>query len=171
MTGLTPGEAAALLAASMRTLGAEVSALGAPLQRFHPASGEWCVNEILGHLIEAERRGFAGRIRILLDQDQPRLEPWDQDAVARARRDCERDAKALLDEVGALREAGVRLAAGLTDADLRRGGHHPVVGYLTVGDVLHEWVFHDRNHVRQALANVQQFVWPAMGNTQRFSRS
>jgi hypothetical protein len=24
-------------------------------------------------------------------------------------------------------------------------------------------------HIRQALANVQAYVWPAMGNTQKFS--
>ena len=167
---LTPAEAAALLAATMRTLGAEVAALSVPLQRFHPAPGEWCVNEIVGHLIEAERRGFAGRIRILLDEDDPRLQTWEPDEVARARRDCERDPAALLDELAALREASVRLARALSEADLRRRGQHPVVGRLTVGDVLHEWVFHDRNHVKQALANVQQFVWPAMGNAQRFSR-
>ena len=37
------------------------------------------------------------------------------------------------------------------------------------GDLIHEWVHHDRNHVRQVLANVQGYVWPAMGNAQKFS--
>jgi hypothetical protein len=31
-------------------------------------------------------------------------------------------------------------------------------------------VFHDRNHIRQMLANVQAFAWPNMGNAQRFSQ-
>jgi hypothetical protein len=30
---------------------------------------------------------------------------------------------------------------------------------------------HDRNHLRQLLANVQAGVWPHMGNAQRFSDS
>ena len=30
---------------------------------WRPAPGEWSANECVGHLIEAERRGFAGRIR------------------------------------------------------------------------------------------------------------
>jgi hypothetical protein len=38
-----------------------------------------------------------------------------------------------------------------------------------VADLLHEWVHHDRNHLKQLLANVQAFVWPHMGNAQRFS--
>ena len=59
--------------------------------------------------------------------------------------------------------------AGLAAADLTRGGQHPKVGFLTVADLLHEWVFHDRNHIRQMLANVQAFAWPHMGNARRFS--
>jgi hypothetical protein len=54
-------------------------------------------------------------------------------------------------------------------ADLDRAGQHPTVGLLRVRDLLQEWVHHDRNHVRQALANVQAYVWPAMGNSQKFA--
>ena len=32
------------------------------------------------------------------------------------------------------------------------------------------WLHHDRNHVRQLFANVQAYVWPSMGNSQRFSQ-
>ena len=63
----------------------------------------------------------------------------------------------------------VRLVEGLSAADLLQGGHHPTVCHLTVADLLNEWIHHDRNHVRQILANVQAYVWPHMGNSQRFS--
>jgi hypothetical protein len=43
------------------------------------------------------------------------------------------------------------------------------VGELTVADLLAEWVHHDRNHVKQLLANTQARVWPQMGNAQRFA--
>jgi hypothetical protein len=33
---------------------------------------------------------------------------------------------------------------------------------------MHEWVHHDRNHLKQLLANVQARVWPEMGNARRF---
>jgi len=65
--------------------------------------------------------------------------------------------------------ASVALAETLTAADLTRGGDHPEVGFLTVNDLLHEWIHHDANHLRQMLANVQAYTWPAMGNAQRFS--
>ncbi|MBI2493671.1 MAG: DinB family protein [Candidatus Rokubacteria bacterium] len=167
---LSPREVADCLRGAVAALRAELGALPAPVLAFHPAPGEWCAKEVVGHLIEAERRGFAGRIRIILASDTPALEAWDAEAVARARRDCERDWTALVDELARLREESAALVAGLGAADLARAGRHPAVGLLRVGDLLQEWVHHDRNHLRQILANVQAYVWPAMGNAQRFSQ-
>ena len=166
---LAPAAVAAFLGATIVTLTAEVEALSAEALAWHPAPGEWCVKEVLGHLIEVERRGFAGRIRIILAGREPQLERWDQNAVSAARGDCQRDARALLGELAAMRGDSARLVEGLSAADLTRGGHHPMVGYLRVGDLLNEWVHHDRNHVRQILANVQAYVWPHMGNAPKFS--
>jgi hypothetical protein len=125
--------------------------------------------EVLGHLIESEQRGFAGRIRLILAEDGRRLEGWDQEAVARARRDCARDPAALLAEFAALRTASIALVDALRPPDLDRRGEHPKVGTLRVRDLLHEWVYHDRNHIAQMLAAVQAAAWPHMGNAQRFS--
>jgi hypothetical protein len=166
---LVPGEIAHFLRATTTTLAVELSGVPPRVLAWHPAPGEWCAKEVLGHLIETEERGFAGRIRIILASQDPPLQPWDQNAVATARRDCERDAAELLGELAALRQDSVRLVEGLTSRDLARGGHHPKVGYLRVTDLLNEWVHHDRNHIRQVLANVQAYVWPHMGNAQRFS--
>lgn len=168
-SSLTPVEVARLLEATGVTIQAELTALPEHLAAWHPAPGEWCVKEALGHIIEAERRGFAGRIRTILEGDEPRLPGWDQVAVARERRDCERPTADLLAEFSQLRKASVALVNGLSAADLQRGGHHETVGYLKVSDLLHEWLHHDRNHVRQMFANLQTYVWPNMGNAQKFS--
>jgi len=161
--------AARLLAATPLLLREEISGYGDELARWHPGEGEWCANEVVGHLIEAELRGFAGRIRTILANDHPSLQNWDQDEVARQRRDCEKDPRALLDEFAAMRAQGVELVRTLEPGDVARGGLHPLVGELTVGDLLYEWVHHDRNHLKQIMTNVQLRVWPAMGNAQRFS--
>jgi hypothetical protein len=169
VSALTAREAAALLRAASEAIKTEMSELPPAILTHHPAPGEWCVQDVLGHLIEAERRGFAGRIRILLNEDDPALQTWDQVEVARRRHDCARDGKALLDEFMRLRAESVTLVAGLRPADLLRSGRHPKVGPLRVDDLLHEWIHHDRNHLRQILANVQSYVWPHMGNAQRFT--
>jgi hypothetical protein len=166
---LSPDDIRALLAASLATVEAELSAMPPDVAQWRPAPGEWCANEVVGHLIEAERRGFAGRIRTIIASDRPRLEPWDQPAVAAARGDCERTGSEVVAELHAIRTASLELISALRPADLRRAGIHPEVGELRVADLLAEWVHHDRNHVKQLLANTQARVWPQMGNAQRFS--
>jgi len=166
---LPPTMVAGLLRASAAEIAAEIRALPVGLSGRRLASGEWCALEVLGHLLEAERRGFAGRIQLLIDVDQPRLETWDQPSVAAARHDCERDAEALVREFLDVREESALLLEALRPADLTRGGEHPTVGWLTVGDVMHEWVHHDRAHLKQMLDLSQAFVWPHMGKARRFS--
>lgn len=167
---LTPMYVASLLGVTPVFLQTELTRVPPAVLSWHPAAGEWCAKEVVGHLSESERRGFAGRIRFILDHADPELTAWDQGEVARARGDCGKELKDLLHEFTELRSASIRLVASLKDADLDRGGHHPKVGFLRVGDLLHEWIHHDRNHLRQILAGVQGFVWPWMGNTQRFSQ-
>ena len=166
---LAPVEVAPLLRATLEILAAEIVALPDEALSWHPAPDEWCIKEVLGHLIEAERRGFAGRIREILASHEPSLEGWDPAAVTRARRDCGKDVRTLLDELQRLRDASAALVESLSGADLGRAGVHPSVGRLRVADLLHEWVYHDRNHLKQALANVQAFVWPHLANAQKFS--
>lgn len=165
---LAPSAVAEYLEATAALVEAELRALGEEA-RWHPAPMEWCANEVLGHIVEAERRGFAGRIRRILAEEDPSFEPWDQDAVARERADCQGDPAAIRAEFAALRAESVTLVRGLRPDQLGRSGTHRRVGRLAVRDLLHEWVHHDRNHTRQLLANVQARVWPHMANAQRFA--
>ena len=165
----TPAQAAQLLDAGRVVIETEVAALPPAVLTWRPAPGEWCVLEVIGHLIETEERGFAGRIRSILAEERPQFRAWDPDAVAQARRDAERDPGELLKEFTDRRRASVALVETLTAADLARGGDHPEVGWLMAGDLLHEWIHHDANHLRQILANVQAYTWPQMGNAQHFS--
>src|SRR5215468_4344112 len=128
MPRLTPSEIAQFLRATTLTLAAELAAATPAVLAWHPAPGEWCVKDVLGHIIEAERRGFAGRIRIILRSDRPTLEGWDPAAVSRARKDCERDVETLLGELIRTREESAKLVAALRPDDLPRSGLHPVVG-------------------------------------------
>lgn len=166
---LTPRQAAALLGTMPIILGAEFEAAPEGLLRWRPAPEEWCVLEVVGHLIETEKRGFAGRIRTILAEERPQFTTWDPATVARERQDGLRDPSDLLAEFTGRRAASVALVESLTAGDLDRGGDHSEVGFLTVNDLLHEWIHHDANHLRQMLDNVQAYTWPSMGNAQRFS--
>ena len=170
MRPLTPDEIAPLLAASVATLRAEVRALGSEA-RWQPAEGEWSVNECIGHLIEADRRGYAGRIREILAGDQVVLAIWDPPVVAAARRDNDADPIELVEMFATQRSEGIALVRSLSALDLARVGIHPAIGPLRVDEILAGWPHHDRNHVRQALAVSQFRLWPQMGASRRFSEA
>ncbi len=170
-TAVATTHIADLLVASAATVVAELIALGDDAG-WRPAPGEWSANECIGHLIEAERRGFAGRIRQILAADRPdvpvALVAWDPPAVAQARRDHLRSGGELAAEFEAMRTDSVRYVRRLRAVDMGRVGLHPQVGPLRVDELLGEWVHHDRNHIRQVLAVTQARVWPQMGNARRF---
>ena len=164
---LGPHQVAGYLESTCALIEAELNALGDDAS-WHQASGEWCAQEVVGHLIEAEKRGFAGRIRIILASDRPKLEAWDQDAVEKERNDCARVTDSLWMEFMGLRHDSVNLVKALNPGDLDRSGLHPKVGELKVRGLLQEWISHDRNHTKQLLAIAQERVWPFMGNSQLF---
>jgi hypothetical protein len=166
---LDPARVAAFLRAARAHIVTELSAMTDDVAQWRPTPDEWSANECVGHIIEADRRGFAGRIRRILVEDGVAEAGWDQRAVAAERRDHERSVAMILDEFVAGRDAGIALVEGLGPGDLDRVAIHAAVGRLTVTNLLHEWVFHDRNHIRQLLANTQSRAWPAMGNAQQFS--
>ena len=163
---LTPAQVAAYLEATAALIEAELNALGQD-GAWHFDPKEWCANEVVGHLIEAEKRGFAGRIREI-KAGKPKTSSWDQERVAKERGDCARVTLSLWMEFMGVRNDSIVFVRSLGSEDLGKSIEHPSVGRLTVRDLLHEWVHHDRNHTRQLLAIAQERVWPHMGNSQKF---
>jgi hypothetical protein len=161
-------EIARLLESTPVALRELVTQLPDRITGWHPAPGKWCIREVVGHLTEEDKRDFAGRISTMLEADEPRLAVNDQDAVARMRQDCAKNLGALLDEFNSMRSASVELVLNLKETDLVRGGIRPRMGRIQVVDVLHEWVYHDLNHIRQIGANVQRLLWANFGNIQPF---
>jgi hypothetical protein len=161
-------EFAQMLRAFPATLLGEVGILPESVLVWRPGPVEWCVKEVVGHLIETEERGFAGRVRAMLVAPDPLFQAWDPAQVARERGDAAKPAGELLKGFLDLRLTSAVLVEQLTAADLDRSGLHPQVGPLTIGDLLGEWVHHDREHLRQIMANVQAYVWPQLGGAQQF---
>jgi hypothetical protein len=163
---LTTDQVVGYLEATLALVETELEALGED-SAWHFDQKEWCANQVVGHLVEAEKRGFAGRIREIL-AGKEKTSSWDQAAVARERNDCARMGQSLWMEFMGVRHDGVMLVQSLKTGDLGKGIDHPKAGRLTVRDLLHEWIHHDRNHTKQLLAIAQERVWPHMGNSQKF---
>jgi hypothetical protein len=163
---LTTDQVAEYLEATCALIDSELKALGDD-SSWHFDPKEWCANEVVGHLVEAEKRGFAGRIREIL-AGKEKTSAWDQAAVAKQRNDCARMGQSIWMEFMGVRNDGIKLVRSLKTGDLDKGIEHPMAGRLTVRGLLHEWVSHDRNHTRQMLQIGQERVWPHMGNSQKF---
>jgi hypothetical protein len=170
-TPLTPTEVADMLRVAPAMLQSELSALPARLFGWHPKAEEWCIKQVLGHLIYAEEVGFAGRIRLIIASEDQQLDASAPTEEALQRNDCERDVAELLEEFVLLRSESCALVADLGTVDLRRGGWHPAVGYMRVDDLLHEWVYHDRDHIMQIMSNIKAYIWYYLGSLQKFYQS
>ncbi len=158
---------AAAVRATTVQVRAELAALGEAGASFHPAEGEWCAKEVVGHLVEADLRGFAGRIRQMLAGEP--IQAWDQPQVAALRGDCARPWTEVLAEFAETRADSLEVFDELSEGDLDRTATHPLVGELAIRDILHEWPFHDRDHLKQIFENTRQWYWPDLGAAQQFT--
>jgi hypothetical protein len=165
---MTVDQITALLRATPELLRTLLTATPVAATTWDPAPGEWSINAVIGHLIEAERRGFAGRIQHILTEAHHRCQSWEPAEVAQSRRDHAKPVQTLLAEFTQLRTASLAMVATLEPTHLTRWGEHPQVGQLTVNDLLHEWVYHDLNHLKQIESNLLALLWPDLHNAQRF---
>ena len=166
---LTLDQIAASLQATPNSLRHWLEAVPNEVSQWRPAPDEWCINEVIGHMIAADQNGFDGRIRMILAEDGQALQGWAINETAQNRRDHEKQVFTLLDELSNMRDQSAVLVRALHLEQLQRSGQHPAVGTLTVNDLLYEWLYHDHNHLKQILSNLQAYVWPQMGNAQKFS--
>lgn len=165
---MTLDEIAGLVEAAGVAFSVELANLGDELAGWQPADGDWSAKEVLGHVYNSDQKGFGGRIREILSApagEEPPLKPTGP--LPSGFR--EKPLDDLLQQFLRQRQAEVEQIRRLRGEDLERAGVHERVGRLTVNDILHEWVHHDRAHLEQVYSNVRRRVWPEMGNAQKFS--
>jgi DinB superfamily len=99
--------------------------------RRRPGPGEWAIIEIVGHLADTEERAL-GRVRRMLAEDTPFLEPFDQEALAVQRRYLDLDPEGELARLERLRAEHLALLVGLDGSGWERTGRHGQPGEVTV---------------------------------------
>jgi hypothetical protein len=112
---------------------------------YRPGPDEFSLLEQACHLRDLEREGYLVRVRRMLTEPEPALEPFDGAAVASARKYMEQDARLAAQDFTAARRELTGLLAPLTDNDLERRGTfdgQPV----TFRDLIAMILEHDRGH-------------------------
>jgi hypothetical protein len=119
--------------------------------RHQPSPEEWSILEVCCHLRDAA--DFEGqRIRWLVEEDRPTLEPYDQEALARERNYQDDDPRRVDIALRAFWGGLAYQLEGLSDEEWERGGTHPEIGPVTVRSRAELEVEHARAHLEQLRA-------------------
>jgi hypothetical protein len=143
---------------SMRAVPAVLRAL---VERFdadamerRPAPGEWAAVEVIAHLADGEDWALR-RVRRMLDEDEPDLEPFDQAALAVEHNYLELDARAELARFEGLRAEHLALLEGLDGAGWQRVGIHGEHGRMTIEEYESHVAAEEVDH----LAQLSRLLW------------
>jgi len=113
-----------------------------------PSPGEFSLLENVCHLRDIEQDGYLVRVRRLLLEDDPELQDLDGDRLAAERRYNEQAIAFAHAAFTQARELTVTTLAGVSEADLRRGGTMDGVGHVTLSSLLEKLSDHDAEHLR-----------------------
>lgn len=111
-----------------------------------PAPGKWSLRELLCHLADCEVT-WAWRFRQVYGEENPTLQPFEQDPWARAYDGVGYTAEAALRTWQALRDWNLAFIETLSEEDKRRPVHHPEVGPLTLWTLVETAAGHDLHHL------------------------
>ncbi|MBN8673793.1 MAG: DinB family protein [Chitinophagales bacterium] len=106
--------------------------------------------DVIGHLIHGEQTDWVVRAKhILAVGTATPFEPWDR--FAQFKNSKGKTLEQLLSEFELLRQENINWlkSARLSEADLEKEGVHPVLGRVTLRNLLSTWVVHDLTHLAQ----------------------
>jgi hypothetical protein len=99
--------------------------------RRRPGPGEWAIIEVVGHLADTEERALS-RVQRMLAEDNPHLEPFDQEALAVQRRYLELDLHQELARLEQLRGQHLAVLEAMDARGWDRAGEHGEHAGVTV---------------------------------------
>lgn len=106
--------------------------------------------DVLGHLIHGEKTDWRPRVLMIREHGVSQtFVPYDR--FAQYRESEGKSINQLLEEFSKLRKENLIWfkSLQLTEADLNKEGMHPVLGTVTMKQLLAAWVVHDLTHIAQ----------------------
>ncbi len=119
------------------------------LQRV-PAPNEWTLHQVAAHVRDVEQQVFLYRLKRMLNEDNPEVENFDQDAWTRERYSASEPVKKIAAEIRAARQKQITLLRKAKDKDWARTAQHPTWKNISVEWLLTHAVNHAMEHAAQA---------------------
>jgi uncharacterized damage-inducible protein DinB len=126
------------------------------------AAGKWTAREVLAHLSDSELV-FLTRLRFMLAEENPVVQPWDADHWASKFSYRTRDIRELRDTYALMRRTFLDLFKRTDAQDLARPGRHPEYPEYTVGVLADKVVSHNEHHLEQLDAIKAGRTWSPKG--------
>ncbi len=127
--------------------------------------------DVVGHLIHGEKTDWVVRAKIILEHGVKKpFDPYDRFAQYEESRG--KSLQQLLDEFEMIRHENVAWLQSmqLTEEELERKGLHPVLGEVTLRNLLSTWVVHDLTHLAQITRVMAKQYKEEMGPWPEFFR-
>ncbi len=148
------------------------------LQDIHP---DWIMNnegpdtfspfDVLGHLVHGEKTDWTARIKMILEYGNTRpFETFDRFAMYEESKG--KTLAGLLDDFENLRADNIQwlLKLKLGEGDFTRAGLHPLLGEVSLENLLATWVVHDLTHIAQVTRVMAKQYKEAVGPWTEFFR-
>ena len=135
-----------ILAATPDAIAKALGAIGQEKRSTPPASGKWSPAQIVSHLADCEI-AFGFRLRQTLAEDEPIMQPFDQDKWAATYGGI--SASQALAAFTAMRAWNLRLIEGALPAAAGRKTKHPERGTMTFETIVETMAGHDLNDLGQ----------------------
>jgi len=127
--------------------------------------------DVIGHLIHGEKTDWTERAKMILEfGDSKTFVKWNR--FAQYEESKGKSLQQLLDEFAAIRKENMVWfkSLGLTETDLDKKGMHPVLGEVTLRNLLATWVAHDLTHIAQVTRVMAKQYKDEMGPWPEFFR-
>ncbi|MCZ6599077.1 MAG: DinB family protein [Planctomycetota bacterium] len=136
------------LAAAAEVIRSLVEDISAEEARWKPAPKKWSILEVVSHLADEERDDFRKRLDLTLHHPGEEWPPIDPEGWVVDRRYDERDFGAALEGFLDERRRSVAWLRAL-EAPAWTNAYENRRFTLSAGDLLHSWLAHDLQHIRQ----------------------
>lgn len=144
-------------------------------------SEEWIINnegpdtfspfDVVGHLLHGEKTDWVTRAKLILEPGPVKtFEPYDR--FAQYEESKGKTLSQLLDEFERLRKENIDWLRSqhVTETDLDKTGIHPVLGEVSLRNLLATWVVHDLTHISQVTRVMAKQYQSEMGPWPEFFR-